>query len=30
MDAGLFRWINRLANRTRLGVLTAYAKYGIA
>lgn len=32
MDGSLFRWINRLANRTggAHGVLTAYAKYGIA
>ena len=32
MDGSLFRWINRLANRTGLvhPVLTAYAKYGIA
>ena len=32
MDGSLFRWINRLANRTGWahGVLTAYAKYGIA
>ncbi|HEX2786062.1 MAG TPA: phosphatase PAP2 family protein [Ilumatobacteraceae bacterium] len=32
MDGALFRWINRLANRTGWahGVVTAYAKYGIA
>jgi membrane-associated phospholipid phosphatase len=32
MDGSLFRWINRLANRTGWahGVITAYAKYGIA
>ena len=32
MDGSLFRWVNRLANRTGWahGVLTAYAKYGIA
>lgn len=32
MDSSLFRWINRLADRTLWahGVLTAYAKYGIA
>ena len=31
MDASLFRWINRLANRTSWahGFFTAYAKYGI-
>jgi len=31
MDSSLFRWINRLANRTGWahGFFTAYAKYGI-
>ncbi len=31
MDGSLFRWINRLANRTGWahGIFTAYAKYGI-
>ena len=31
MDASIFRWINRLANRTDWahGIFTAYAKYGI-
>jgi hypothetical protein len=32
MDGRLFRWVNRLANRTGWahGFFTAYAKYGIA
>lgn len=32
MDGSLFRWVNRLADRTGWahGVFTAYAKYGIA
>ena len=32
MDNSLFRWINRLANRTSWahGFFTSYAKYGIA
>ncbi|MEY2580416.1 MAG: hypothetical protein QOE09_265 [Ilumatobacteraceae bacterium] len=31
MDGSLFRWINRLANRTGWahGIFTAYAKYGV-
>jgi len=32
MDGSIFRWINRLANRTSWahGIFTTYAKYGIA